>query len=41
VSILRKFPLIATRDIGSPGAKVLQENWSGERVFEVEKSRTK
>jgi uncharacterized protein YbjT (DUF2867 family) len=32
----RKFPLVATRDIGLAGAKVLQENWSGERVIEVD-----
>lgn len=32
----RKFPLVATRDIGVAGAKVLQENWSGERVIEVD-----
>jgi uncharacterized protein YbjT (DUF2867 family) len=32
----RKFPLIATRDIGLAGAKVLQESWTGVRVLEVE-----
>ena len=32
----RKFPLVATRDIGLAGAKVLQETWTGERVLEVE-----
>ncbi|HEY9126287.1 MAG TPA: NmrA family NAD(P)-binding protein [Acidobacteriaceae bacterium] len=32
----RKFPLVATQDIGLAGAKVLQENWSGERVLEVD-----
>jgi uncharacterized protein YbjT (DUF2867 family) len=31
----RKFPLVATRDIGLTGAKVLQEIWTGERVLEV------
>jgi uncharacterized protein YbjT (DUF2867 family) len=31
----RKFPLVATRDIGLAGAKVLQETWTGERVLEV------
>jgi NAD(P)H dehydrogenase (quinone) len=34
--IERKFPLVATRDIGLAGAKVLQESWRGERVFEVD-----
>jgi NAD(P)H dehydrogenase (quinone) len=32
----RKFPLVATRDIGLAGAKVLQEIWTGERVVEVD-----
>src|ERR1700755_1238549 len=32
----RKFPLVATRDIGLAGAKVLQESWAGERVLEVD-----
>ncbi len=32
----RKFPLVATRDIGLAGAKVLQESWTGERVLEVD-----
>ena len=32
----RKFPLVATRDIGLAGAKVLQETWSGQRVLEVD-----
>src|SRR6201994_1066174 len=32
----RKFPLVATRDIGLAGAKVLQEGWTGERVLEVD-----
>lgn len=32
----RKFPLVATRDIGLAGAKVLQDNWAGERVIEVD-----
>jgi uncharacterized protein YbjT (DUF2867 family) len=31
----RKFPLVATRDIGLAGAKVLLESWTGERVLEV------
>jgi NAD(P)H dehydrogenase (quinone) len=31
----RKFPLVATRDIGQAGAKALQENWTGEHVIEV------
>lgn len=31
----RKFPLVATRDIGFAGAKVLQESWTGQRVIEV------
>jgi uncharacterized protein YbjT (DUF2867 family) len=31
----RKFPLVATGDIGLAGAKVLQETWTGERVLEV------
>jgi NAD(P)H dehydrogenase (quinone) len=32
----RKFPLVATQDIGFAGAKVLEENWTGERVLEVD-----
>src|SRR6201992_2667196 len=32
----RKYPLVATRDIGLAGAKVLQESWTGERVLEVD-----
>src|SRR6185312_5285137 len=32
----RKFPIVATRDIGLAGAKVLQETWTGERVLEVD-----
>jgi NAD(P)H dehydrogenase (quinone) len=32
----RKFPLVATQDIGFIGAKVLQESWTGERVIEVD-----
>jgi NAD(P)H dehydrogenase (quinone) len=32
----RKFPLVATRDIGLAGAKVLQESWTGVRVVEVD-----
>jgi NAD(P)H dehydrogenase (quinone) len=32
----RKFPLVATRDIGLAGATVLQETWTGERVLEVD-----
>jgi NAD(P)H dehydrogenase (quinone) len=31
----RRFPLVATRDIGLAGAKVLEESWTGERVIEV------
>ena len=31
----RKFPLVATEDIGLAGATVLQEGWSGVRVLEV------
>jgi NAD(P)H dehydrogenase (quinone) len=31
----RKFPLVATRDIGLAGARVLMESWTGERVLEV------
>lgn len=31
----RKFPLVATRDIGLAAAHVLQESWTGERVVEV------
>jgi uncharacterized protein YbjT (DUF2867 family) len=33
--LTRKFPLVATRDIGLAGARVLQERWTGERVLEV------
>jgi NAD(P)H dehydrogenase (quinone) len=32
----RKFPLVASQDIGMAGAKVLQESWTGERVIEVD-----
>jgi NAD(P)H dehydrogenase (quinone) len=32
----RKFPLVASRDIGLAGATVLQESWTGERVLEVD-----
>jgi uncharacterized protein YbjT (DUF2867 family) len=32
----RKFPLVASRDIGLAGAKVLQESWTGGRVLEVD-----
>lgn len=32
----RKFPLVATRDIGMAGARVLQESWTGVRVLEVD-----
>jgi len=32
----RKFPLVATRDIGLAAAKALQETWTGERVLEVD-----
>ncbi|HKO17250.1 MAG TPA: NmrA family NAD(P)-binding protein [Acidobacteriaceae bacterium] len=32
----RKFPLVATQDIGLAGASVLQESWKGERVLEVD-----
>jgi len=31
----RKFPLVATQDIGFAGARVLMENWAGKRVLEV------
>jgi uncharacterized protein YbjT (DUF2867 family) len=33
--LTRKFPLVATRDIGLAAARVLQEHWAGERVLEV------
>ncbi|MEK6397244.1 MAG: NmrA family NAD(P)-binding protein [Terriglobus sp.] len=32
----RKYPLVATKDIGLAGAQVLQESWTGERVIEVD-----
>lgn len=32
----RKFPLVATQDIGAAGAKTLQETWTGERAIEVD-----
>jgi NAD(P)H dehydrogenase (quinone) len=32
----RRFPLVATCDVGLAGAKVLQESWTGERVLEVD-----
>lgn len=34
--LARKFPLVATRDIGQAGATILQESWTGERVLEVD-----
>jgi NAD(P)H dehydrogenase (quinone) len=32
----RKFPLVATQDIGLAGSRVLQESWTGERMLEVD-----
>ena len=32
----RKFPLVAAQDIGLAAAQVLQQNWTGERVLEVD-----
>jgi NAD(P)H dehydrogenase (quinone) len=32
----RKFPLVATRDIGLAGSRIFQESWTGERVVEVD-----
>ena len=32
----RKFPLVATRDIGLAAANVLRQTWSGQRVLEVD-----
>jgi NAD(P)H dehydrogenase (quinone) len=32
----RRFPLVATRDIGLAGAMVLQDSWAGERVLEID-----
>jgi NAD(P)H dehydrogenase (quinone) len=32
----RKFPLVASRDIGQAGAQTLQEKWKGMRVLEVD-----
>lgn len=32
----RKFPLVATQDIGLAASRVLQESWNGERVVEVD-----
>jgi len=32
----RKFPIVATRDIGLAAAQVLQQSWTGERVLEVD-----
>jgi NAD(P)H dehydrogenase (quinone) len=32
----RRFPLVAAQDIGLAGATVLQQNWTGERVLEVD-----
>jgi NAD(P)H dehydrogenase (quinone) len=34
--LTRKFPLVASQDIGLAGAKVLQERWTGKRVLEVD-----
>jgi NAD(P)H dehydrogenase (quinone) len=31
----RKFPLVASKDIGLAGARALQDSWTGERVIEV------
>jgi NAD(P)H dehydrogenase (quinone) len=35
----RKFPLVASRDIGQAGAQTLQEKWKGLRVIEVDGPR--
>jgi NAD(P)H dehydrogenase (quinone) len=32
----RRFPLVASQDIGLAGARALQESWTGERVIEVD-----
>jgi NAD(P)H dehydrogenase (quinone) len=34
--LTRKFPLVATQDIGLAGANALRESWTGERVIEVD-----
>ena len=34
--INRKYPMVATRDIGLAAANVLQQTWTGERVMEVD-----
>jgi uncharacterized protein YbjT (DUF2867 family) len=36
VPLDRKMPLVATRDVGLAGARVLQETWTGKRVLEVD-----
>jgi len=32
----RRFPMIATRDVGQAAAELLQEQWNGRRVVEIE-----
>jgi uncharacterized protein YbjT (DUF2867 family) len=32
----KRFPMVAVQDIGTLGAKMLQEDWAGERIVELE-----
>lgn len=32
----RRFPMVATEDIGRTAGRVLQENWQGQRIIEIE-----
>ena len=35
----KPFPMVATKDIGTLAARLIQENWSGQRVVELEGPR--
>ena len=35
----KRFPMVATRDVGVVAARLIQENWSGKRVVELEGPR--
>jgi NAD(P)H dehydrogenase (quinone) len=35
----KHFPMVATQDVGRVAAKLIQENWSGKRVVELEGPR--
>src|SRR6202044_1395131 len=35
----KRFPMVAARDVGVVAARLIQENWSGKRVVELEGPR--